>query len=91
MSKYTAGQWTAENWARPECGPVYGIRDKSGEDIVSGVIESKANAVLIAAAPELLETTWELMTWMCEHTGPADGTRDMLIKARQAIAKAKGE
>lgn len=51
---------------------------------------NKASDHLIAAAPELLESLIELSDWMRDHTGPGDGTLEMLVKAVAAIAKAKG-
>lgn len=47
--------------------------------------QNKADARLIAAAPELLEALVELRDWYSEHTGmPA-------VAANAAIAKAKGD
>lgn len=45
---------------------------------------------LIDAAPVLLASLEELSEWMRTHTGPADGTQDMLIRAVTAIQKAEG-
>lgn len=42
-------------------------------------------------APALLASLEKLSYWMRCHTGPADGTVEMLIEAVNAIAKAKGE
>lgn len=55
--------------------------------------ESKANARLIAAAPELLEALEHTHTWLCEHFGDiGDGSMECLCQeVEAAIAKAKGE
>jgi hypothetical protein len=50
--------------------------------------ESHSNAALIASAPALLAALRELSEWMRSHTGPRDGTHDMLCRACAALAKA---
>ena len=52
--------------------------------------EDQANSRLIAAAPEMFEALDELTHWMREHTGPEDGTIDMLIKALRVLTKVEG-
>lgn len=52
-----------------------------------GLIKAKANAQLIASAPELLEALEEVVQWL--ELGDHEGK--MHSKARAAIAKAKGE
>ena len=52
--------------------------------------DATANARLIAAAPDLLARLSELSEWMRTHTGPSDGTHDMLVRAVAAIARATG-
>jgi hypothetical protein len=43
--------------------------------------EDADNAKLIAAAPQMLDSLRRLSDWMREHTGPRDGTHDMLCEA----------
>jgi hypothetical protein len=44
-----------------------------------------AMVAAVNAAPALLASLRELCDWMREHTGPADGTHDMLVRAVEAI------
>ena len=54
--------------------------------------EAKANAHLIAAAPDLLEALIAAETVLTfEHGGEPLNTRNALFLARAAIAKAKGD
>jgi hypothetical protein len=85
--------------ANPDICRVYAM----GDDGRPGG-EMEANARLIAAAPEtaaerdrlrhvnadLLAALRELSEWMRSHTGPRDGTHDMLCRACAALAKAEG-
>lgn len=52
----------------------------------------KTEAALLDTAPELLRVLEELTEWACTHTSPLDenSPHDLLIKARTAIAEAKG-
>ena len=86
MSKHTPGPWTFDN----EIGlirtdtPPYGEWDVAKVNIVRA--EAKANARLIAAAPDLLETVKRLRE-MCADFG-AKTACDI---AEAAIAKATTE
>ena len=86
MSKHTPGPWTFDN----EIGlirtdtPPYGEWDVAKVNIVRA--EAKANARLIAAAPDLLETVKRLRE-MCADFG-AKTACDI---AEAAIFKATGE
>lgn len=95
MTKFTKGPWVvyAEMNVRNQdgepvaaCGP-----SRVGNDC--GNAENKANAALIAAAPELYEALQE-MTALAE--GPTGGVSvsqkiAILAKARAALAKAEGK
>ena len=101
MSKHTPGPWTFDN----EIGlirtdtPPYGEWDVAKVNIVRA--EAKANARLIAAAPDLLEALESAWLWMENQAdGQSKGghaTFDLLMLreqrdiARAAIAKATGE
>jgi len=61
-----------------------------GTSFLSGA-EGKANTHLMAAAARLLNSLQELSEWMREHTGPRDGTLEMLIRAVETIKAAGGK
>ena len=102
MSKHSAGPWVKQTVQADRKGyegwDVYAVRSRGGNLCLAVVGEvdratdthNSANADIIAAAPELLESLEALTEWMRERTGPSDGTRDMLIKATEIIAKARG-
>jgi len=46
------------------------------------------DAKLIAAAPALATALQELTEWMRSHTGPRDGTQDLLRRAVQTLTAA---
>lgn len=43
------------------------------------------NNKLTIAAPRILDSLRELSEWMLAHTGPSDGTMDMLTRASAAL------
>ena len=91
--KYTPGPWTANgaDLAKP-----YYINGPTGEVIVNGSNEEygvigRANAHLIAAAPELLEALQGLVNarWMATiDWAPTKDYEVFMDKANEAIAKA---
>ena len=102
MSEHTPGPWKAKKWVgtdpyddpdRPfvEVGNVH-WSPKNWKP--AAAIEQTANARLIAAAPELLETL-EFLVTAAGGEGPPVPERELLQdcvdKARAAIAKAKGD
>ena len=92
MSDITPGIWTvhaeepdgdgAEVWAVQENGGRRHVASHLGDD----------DAVLIAAAPELLSALRGLLDWCREHTGPTmpNSPYELLCVAHNAIAKAEG-
>jgi len=90
MSEYTKGPWF-ENWNRVFTGS-FGDPDSELICVVDGDSNAKANAHLIAAAPELYEALKGYMEseWMVTHDwgGDRDAVRE---KAEKAINKAEGK
>jgi hypothetical protein len=71
--------------ANPDLCKVFTLGgDTEGEET------GEANAHLFLTAPRLLNSLQELSAWMRAHTGPGDGTHEMLCRAVEAI-KATGE
>ena len=96
MSKHTPGPWRAS-----ELGVLSDKLTSYGNWYVCSLIdpdneEHKANARLIAAAPELLESLEDLLSNLDEMglaTMPGDtfeNMRETVDRARAAIAKAEG-
>jgi hypothetical protein len=89
--KYTAEPWTIA------AGPTYcAIRTDArviADMRLVGLHYNKADATLIAAAPDLLEALQNLFDADMEHVLMGDGKDDQIeaiAKARAAIAKATG-
>jgi len=81
--RYTAGPWTIA------AGPTYcAIRTDArviADMRLVGLHYNKADAALIAAAPDLLEALEDAVS-----TQPADSPIKWVLRARAAIAKATG-
>lgn len=97
MSKYTPGPWTVISGAIYHSIKLIRLAsmDRSGPN-KAGPIECDANARLIAAAPELLETLEAIIQggiWQADDNAPLciSITRAEIRQARDVIAKAKGE
>jgi len=93
MSKHTKGPWA---WDEPPAKSHEGhnwidsapwLVDENGKDVLSGQIVCKSDydALLIAAAPDLLEALEACMDY-----GSITGADWVAEKARAAITKAKG-
>lgn len=85
--QHTPGPWklngsivTTENGTPIASAQYYGIH---------GSKECDDNALLIAAAPELLEACQSLVNW-CDKNKPAGEALFFVTQARAAIAKATG-
>ena len=97
QDKYTPGPWEAMGtWVRspmhqPE-GLPRGVQIAECRDgyFLPFTEEAKANARLIAAAPELLEALVEALAFCEANTYGGDDTAALIVKARAAIAKAAG-
>ena len=99
-AKHTSGPWVFDE-VRTDCGRAFRIG--SGEMLTAGkgccIIyddypgnpdnERKANARLIAAAPDLLEALERSLNWLASY--PGGGAIGVYDQARAAIAKARGE
>lgn len=86
-NKHTPAPWRRE----PGRGgkPPYVVRGSEGGFVVMGLTAERqeADAALITAAPELFESLSELYEAL---DSAVDLTPDLLHKARNAIAKARG-
>ena len=95
--KYTPGPWTVNEYRE--------VLDAQGRTICrvyldgdrKPVATAKANARLMAAAPELLEALEATTAWIVELAASGDAgiwdgeDMDEVIAARAAIAKARGQ
>ena len=83
MSKHTPGPWfyTYDNDTRGGFHSWYDI--ESGDEKI-GEIYTEVNALLIAAAPDLLEVLQELV----QHPHITEISDELVDLAKQAIAKA---
>lgn len=79
----TSGPWYTKSKADDRQGLI--IDEKTGTNIA--VSYDAAHAPIIAAAPDLLQSCEELSNWMRERTGQSDGTKEMLIRAMNAIKR----
>lgn len=86
MSGHTPGPWFAR-----QCGKAWAIDFNEDQEQVVDYVYEEADAHLIAAAPDLLEACEALSS--IEHIEQASigPLREALMKARAAIAKARGE
>jgi len=98
MSKHTLGPWQVIEPRTAMLGECYSIRTIAAPaDIwngyVGGVVYSspnaKANAALIAAAPDLLAALREVVEWL-DNTDSVLANARTIEQARVAIAKAEG-
>ncbi len=89
MSKHTPGPWKVS--LNKNVPLIY--QDKFSNYTIWAIAkinddevgDRKANAILIAAAPELLESLEEMLTT------PGVNMKEVILKARSVIKKAKGE
>jgi len=93
---HTPGPWEQSEDQKSTINAVFqGVWIKQGHmtlaDVFTDIPEGKANARLIAAAPELLEALKAMEGYMdvfTEHYGRTGRGCDLLTQARAAIAKA---
>lgn len=101
QKKHTEGSWEAGRWTSDE-GPIIGVQVGLERQIcrVSPVIsaddQDEANALLIAAAPDLLEACrMALITLLSQHSALCEiyeapcQEPDVIITIEQAIKKAE--
>ena len=91
-AKHTPGPWKAEKyciWANNHNGSVYIAGTQTGID----TDQQKANARLIAAAPDLLRALEIIQGWSaCQcREKHGDNPNCCVLVAEKAIARAKGE
>jgi hypothetical protein len=92
MARHTPGPWKIDGVKDdPERNVI--IRDATGWQVALtrhfGVLETVANAKLIAAAPEMLEALEAAISFVAEFSGPK--TDKLKTKITAAIAKAEGK
>jgi hypothetical protein len=86
MSKHTPGPWIVARDMRGTGNMlVDGVVNAEGRGIANCGTNGEGNARLIAAAPDLLEALESLLNDQRDASLPA------LVRARAAIAKARGE
>ena len=98
-STHTPGPWTVDSgavytaWADNQSPPQRRrIAFMDREEPLTRPVERDANALLAAAAPELLEVLEDIVESGLLHDGGGDETGGhMLADARAAIRKARGE
>lgn len=97
MSKHTQGPWKVDGKTELCITDVDDLSRFIGSASIMGsndnykevYEEAKANARLMAAAPDLLDALQNMTLMYCDGFDYEDD--DVVIKARAAIAKAKGE
>jgi hypothetical protein len=97
---HTEGPWmyaTGEDWDGAHVTDKHGriVADCQGCDIPGacgevGTDEAKANARLIAAAPEMLEALREMLSMFGDHEQYDEDSAQVISQTRQVIAKAEG-
>lgn len=97
MNKHTPGPWIVGSYDfldqqvhidAPSGDPDLGYKSLEGVAIAYGC-KAKANAMLIAAAPDLLEALEQFVAWV-DAPRESAFSDSQLAAARAAIAKAKG-
>lgn len=95
--KHTPGPWALESW-RDEHYSLIGdgkvLLGRLSQHLTDapGFIDAKANATLIAAAPELLEALERILEHVPKYSASTfdPGTQTAFTLAAQTVAKAKG-
>jgi hypothetical protein len=95
-SKLTPGPWVANRMPCQSDDHVYNSEVANTEGEIVGSLLRKADARLIAAAPELLAACEALVAAMNEYEWSVDDSptpqhKAIMQAARRAIEKAKGE
>lgn len=98
MSKHTPGPWTVSyqtpflvvDSAHVVIASASGVSSGGASD-VSGFEQAKANARLIAAAPELLAALKRAASWIKSEAEGNDEMPLVFVVAEAAIAKAEGK
>lgn len=94
MIEYTKGEWKVEDETNIFCGDrLIATAGGYADNFTSPREENKANANLIASAPDLYEAL-KLYFALCGNTAyqvDREGLRRAWDKARQALAKAGGK
>jgi hypothetical protein len=94
MSDYTKGPWGALPWEQGSGGKDWNVwgpkaTNHPGDDNLRGDYGSEADARLIAASPDLLESIKDLERFLSE-VAPEYSESTVAANARVAISKAEG-
>ena len=94
MNEHTAGHWEAkeiDDIIGCDGADIYDSENVLLAEITGGnPITTKANARLIASTPELLEALEEVLILYKPSDGMPADSRSSILKARNAIRKARG-
>ena len=100
QGRWTPGRWQAEGWQGLTVNAHHAEHPQGIATILAcpagshnaPLAEIKANALLIAAAPDLLAALVGLVNWGREHTSPCDddSPHELLVRGCEAIVKAGG-
>ena len=100
MAEHSPGPWRyapAGPNMRNKYSQNFAIADGTGNNLVAGTFSdtnggdavSKANAVLIAAAPDLVKALERSLNWLSSY--PGEGASGAYEEARAALSKARGK
>lgn len=91
-NKHTKGPWETSglNISTSRNGTYYLVQNGLDSDS-AGMNELRANARLIAAAPELLDAVIAAHAYLCDKDPRADARHEIKDLIKSAIAKTKGE
>ena len=89
----SAGQWQTAEFLSNDDRILYSVVEQDGNAVVAQEVFTKANARLIAAAPELLEACEQCLSWERCICNEAEIPKCSCLHGQltNAVAKAKGE
>lgn len=90
-TRHTNGPWHITKEKKYHTmGTLITVRD-SRDGVIAGThVNDKANAHLIAAAPDMLDALREMLSMFEDHEQYDDDSAQVIAQTRQVIAKAEG-